>query len=96
MDQVRKMQNEEAMGKGQLQINVTSEVTAFPISEARISISYTGIPGSTIERLETDSSGQTETIELDAPPVEYSLDVNNEIQPYSEYTLDISAPALNR
>lgn len=94
MDQVRKMQNEEAMGKGQLQINVTSEVTAFPISEARISISYTGIPGSTIERLETDSSGQTETIELDAPPVEYSLDVNNEIQPYSEYTLDISAPGF--
>ena len=46
------------------------------------------------ERLTTDSSGQTETIELNAPPEEWSLDRNNERQPYSEYTLDISAPGF--
>ena len=34
--------------------------------------SYTGIPENTLEELTTDSSGQSETIELDAPPVEYS------------------------
>ena len=93
MNQVNMMQNgNTAGGKGRLQINVTSEITSYPVSEAEISISYTGIPESQLERLKTDSSGQTETVELDAPPVEYSLDEQNDRQPYSEYTLDISAP----
>lgn len=78
--------------RGQLQINVTSEPTSFPISEASISISYTGVPGPILEQLQTNSSGQTEIIDLAAPPVEYSLNPNNEIQPYSEYTLNVTAP----
>ncbi len=78
--------------KGKLRINLTSEITAYPVADATISISYTGVPDSQLEKLTTDSSGQTETIELDAPPLEYSLDVNNEIQPYSEYTLQVEAP----
>ena len=93
MSEIRAMQD-EALEKGSLQINVVSSVTSFPITNAEISISYTGIPESTLERLTTDSSGQTETIELDAPPEEWSLDRNNERQPYSEYTLDISAPGF--
>lgn len=47
-----------------------------------------------LEELTTDSSGQSETIELDAPPVEYSLDVTNEEQPYAEYTLEVNAPGF--
>ena len=47
-----------------------------------------------MERVETDSSGQTEVLELDAPPEEWSLDPRNERQPYSEYTLDVSAPGF--
>ena len=90
MAHIRAMQ--EAAEKGKLQINVTSTAGGRPIADARISISYTGVPESTLERVETDSSGQTETLELDAPPEEWSLDPNNERQPYSEYTLDISAP----
>ena len=39
----------------------------------------------------TDSSGQTEVVELNAPPEEWSLDENEERQPYSEYTLNIEA-----
>ena len=77
--------------KGRLQINLVSDITAFPIANAQISISYTGIPEDQIEQLTTDSSGQTDTIDLAAPPLEYSLDPENEIQPYSEYTLQISA-----
>lgn len=76
---------------GRLQINITSSITAFPISNASVSISYTGVPDSTIEQLTTNSSGQTDTIDLDAPPVEYSMDINNETQPYSEYTLQVEA-----
>ena len=92
MAHIRAMQ--EAAEKGKLQINVTSTAGGRPIADARISISYTGVPESTLERVETDSSGQTETLELDAPPEEWSLDPNNERQPYSEYTLDISAPGF--
>ena len=92
MAHIRAMQ--EASEKGKLQINVTSTVDGRPIADASISISYTGVPENTLERVETDSSGQTEVLELDAPPEEWSLDPDNERQPYSEYTLDISAPGF--
>lgn len=78
--------------QGQLQINLTSGIDSYPISNATVNVSYTGVPDSQLEQLTTDSSGQTETINLDAPPLEYSLDETNETQPYSEYTLQINAP----
>ena len=79
---------------GRLQINITSGPTSFPVAGATISISYTGVPGSTLEQVQTNSSGQTEVLELDAPPIELSLNPNNEVQPYSEYTLDVTAPGF--
>lgn len=91
MRYIRAMQ-EEAAEKGKLQINVTNAEDSRPVSDAQISISYTGVPEQTLERVATDSSGQTEILELDAPPEEWSLNPENERQPYSEYTLDISAP----
>ena len=93
MRDIRAMQD-EAAGKGELQINVTSTLDSRPIAEARISISYTGRPEQTLEQVTTDSSGQSEVLTLDAPPEEWSLDPNNERQPYSEYTLDVSAPGF--
>ena len=80
--------------RGLLQINVTSDVDSYPVSDAVISVSYTGVPDSTLEELNTDSSGQTEQIELNAPPLEYSLDPSIEAQPYAEYTLDVRAPGF--
>ena len=93
MSQLRAMQT-EAVDRGTLQINVTSSVNAFPVERAEISISYTGVPESTLEKIQTDSSGQTETIELAAPPEEWSLDIEEDRQPYSEYTLSIKAPGF--
>ena len=93
MGYIRAMQN-ELSEKGKLQINVTSSVNSRPIGEAEISISYTGVPENILERLTTDSTGQTEVIDLDAPPEEWSLNPENERQPYSEYTFDISAPGF--
>ncbi|MFR2115409.1 MAG: peptidoglycan-binding protein [[Ruminococcus] lactaris] len=93
MSQLRAMQT-EAVDRGTLQINVTSSVNAFPVEQAEISISYTGVPESTLEKIQTDSSGQTETIELAAPPEEWSLDIEEDRQPYSEYTLSIKAPGF--
>lgn len=91
MNIIKFKQQQDTPDKGKLQINITSEINALPIENANISISYTGIPESTLEQLTTDSSGQTETIDLDAPPLEYSLDPAIEEQPYSEYTLQIDA-----
>ncbi len=92
MAHIRAMQ--EATDKGELQINVTSTAGGRPIEDASIEISYTGVPESMLERVGTDSSGQTEVLELEAPPEEWSLNPANERQPYSEYTLDISAPGF--
>lgn len=79
---------------GSLQINLTSGLYSRPVADATIHISYTGVPDSILEELHTDSSGQTETIELNAPPLEYSLNPAIEEQPYSEYTLHIEAPGF--
>ena len=80
--------------KGKLKIQINSEITSFPIADASVSISYTGVPEQTLEQVTTDSSGQTETLELAAPPLEYSLNPTIESQPYSEYTLSVTAPGF--
>lgn len=76
---------------GRLQINVTANVGLIPIQNASITISFTGEPDSTIETLQTNSSGQTDTVDLKTPPLQYSLTPNSPM-PYSEYTLSVSAP----
>lgn len=85
---------DQAVDRGRLQINVTSEITAYPIENATISISYMGVPNSILEQLQTNQVGQTEVVELDTPPLEYSLDQTIEEQPYSEYTLQVNAPGF--
>lgn len=77
---------------GALQVNVTSSIGLIPIRNATVTISYTGNPDSVIETLTTDESGQTEVIELPAPPLEYSLSSDALRQPYSEYNIRVSAP----
>lgn len=76
---------------GKFRADVTSVTDNRPIQGARVSISYGGQPQNIIEEIMTDSSGQTPVIELEAPPVEYSL-APSATQPYSEYTVTIEAP----
>ena len=45
--------------RGNLQIQITSSIDSFPVPDASIRISYTGIPENTLEELTTDSSGQS-------------------------------------
>ncbi len=84
---VRAMQ--ENVDRGQLRIQVRARER--PVEDARISISYSGDPESALEQVTTDANGQTETVELAAPPLEYSMEPNAS-QPYAEYTLQITAP----
>ena len=79
--------------RGELQVNVTDSNNA-PIKDARVTISEpeTAInPNSTIEKLDTDVSGQTQIVDLNTPPLEYSLNENNENMPYANYNLQIEA-----
>ncbi len=87
---IKAMQTEHT-GKGRLQINVTSALGAAPIPDAKAAIYYTGEPERKLEEVTTNSSGQTEELELDAPPPEYSLEPSEQ-QPYSEYTIEVTAP----
>lgn len=84
-------QNQSTDHSGGLQVFVTSTNGLIPISDATITISYKGDPDSPVVTLNTDSSGQTRTIELPTPPLSYSLEPSTE-QPYSEYNLEVTAP----
>lgn len=75
---------------GLLQVNVFT-AGLRPIENAKVTISFTGDPTNVIEELNTNSSGQTENIDLPTPPIEWSLDVNNILQPYSEYSIYVEA-----
>lgn len=82
---------QEAVDQGELKIRVRDKSTGSPISDARISVSETGGTGRPIEVLNTDSSGNSETLDLPTPPLEYSM-APSENQPYAEYTVKVSEP----
>ncbi len=82
---MRKLNNEN-IDTGRLQINCTT-INNIPIENVNISIYYEGNPDNKIEELSTNNIGQTENIELEAPPVELSLNMDNIVQPYSEYSI---------
>lgn len=77
--------------RGKLRIQVQAAGRAVPVPDAVVDISYSGDPDSPVEEITTDANGVTETVELDAPPLEYSMQPSGN-QPYSEYTFRISAP----
>ena len=81
---------QETAATGSLQVDVVSNENNHPIGDAEVTISYTGDPDSILEKVTTDSSGQSETVSLSAPPVDLSLSPGL-VQPYSEYSLFITA-----
>ena len=85
-----KYTQENNVDQGDLRIQVIARGMNTPIDNARISISYSGNPESTVEEVNTDASGLAESVTLDAPPLEYSLEPS-EVQPYAEYTIQVTA-----
>ena len=85
-----RMMQENQADKGRLQIAVQTAEGSRPINQAEITISYTGEPDRPLEKIQTDSSGNSPVLELAAPPLEYSMQPG-EYQPYSEYTLHVEA-----
>ncbi|HBH92106.1 MAG TPA: peptidoglycan-binding protein, partial [Bacteroides sp.] len=79
-----------ATDSGFLQVSVVAGDTMKPLQDARVSISYSGEPETDIEQLVTDSDGQTDAVELAAPPIEYSMEPGD-VQPYAEYSVTVTA-----
>ncbi len=86
-----KTQQSDLTDRGQLTVNVTNNLN-IPIQNATISISYSGIPDNILEQIVTDRQGFSPSVELNAPPIELSLDESNIIQPYAEYSIYVEAP----
>lgn len=80
----------EVPSTGTLKIEVFSTLGPIPVPNATVILSYNNEPDNIIENLTTNSSGQTQTITLPAPPLSYSM-MPNEPRPYSEYEVRVSA-----
>ncbi|WP_304944564.1 peptidoglycan-binding protein, partial [Vallitalea guaymasensis] len=76
---------------GQLSVNTVTQLGFKPINSAKVTIRKATPENEIVEELTTTNLGRTVTIDLDAPPLEYSLEPNNP-KPYSEYNLEITAP----
>lgn len=78
---------------GSLRIDVTDS-SGRPVENAVADISFTGDPEDLLEEVRTDSNGQTASVTLPAPPLEYSEEPGVE-QPYSEYNITVRAPGYS-
>lgn len=80
----------DIIDKGKMRINVYDRQQGTPLANASVSISYTGNPETVINEVITDSEGAVNLEELLTPPIEYSMEPG-EKQPFSEYTIDVTA-----
>jgi len=76
------------MSNGRLQIGTFAADVGRPASNAVIRVMSREAENQILEELISDSSGQTPTIELEAPPLEYSMSETN--KPYSEYDIQVT------
>ena len=89
------MQNQNNFSRGFLQVNVYDDNVGLPLNNVTVSIAESGEGGSIIEQLTTDSSGNTETIDLPAPFIDYSLEPEPSVRPYSEYDVTVNVDGFD-
>lgn len=81
---------------GRLQVQVYRVNSTIPIANANVTIVRSGGgPREQVTTLTTNAEGQTATMELDAPPIDRSLDINNELIPYSLYDVRVIVPGYD-
>jgi len=74
---------------GKLQIDVIAADIVKPVDNATIRVTSRGDRSNLIDEMVTNSSGQTYTIELPAPPLEFSRQPSAQ-KPYSEYDISVT------
>lgn len=77
------------MSTGKLKINVFDETIGKPLADAKVRLSSHNQPNKITEELITNVVGQIDTLELETPPIEYSLEPNSPM-PYGEYDITVS------
>ena len=83
--------NPSYLDKGNLQIFVTAGERPAPIPNARVRVTDPA-NGRVLEETVTDDSGQTPSLELPAPPMEWSVaEGESEQRPYAVYNVTVSA-----
>ena len=87
-DTLKAMQ--ENIDEGQLRIRLYNGADGTPVTNARVTITYTGGAQDTIEELTSDSSGVVPAVTLKTPPLEYSMQPQDR-QPYAEYSVIVQA-----
>ncbi len=75
------------MATGYLQVELYNQGQASPVIGGKVVVSKNG---EVLYELFTNDSGQTETVALEAPPIEYSIN-ENEPQPYETYDIIVTA-----
>ncbi|MEI3163840.1 MAG: peptidoglycan-binding protein [Lachnospirales bacterium] len=75
------------MATGYLQVELYNQGQASPVIGGKVVVSKNG---EVLYELFTNDSGQTETVALEAPPIEYSIN-ENEPQPYETYDITVTA-----
>lgn len=88
------MEREQSMSTGRLIISVFNDTIGKPAPNSTVTISKSDQPEKTIEELITNESGQSDTVVLEAPPTEYSLEPNSPM-PYSEYNITVTNPEFD-
>ncbi len=74
---------------GGLQIFATTRQGYFPVEGATVSIALSEAPSTILQSGITNSSGQTKIFEVSTPNVSLSLDPDNTLKPYTDYTVTI-------
>lgn len=75
------------MATGYLQVELYNQGQVSPVIGGKVVVSKNG---EVLYELFTNDSGQTETVALEAPPIEYSIN-ENEPQPYETYDITVTA-----
>ncbi len=86
------------MANGTLRVDVTTGQESLPVTSASISVRDTA--GRIVRQTTTNANGASETLSLNAPDRNLSLNPNSAILPYAEYLIDVTAdgfaPIYNR
>ena len=83
------------MASGRLQIQAFNGNTYKPVENAKVTILNTSEPGKRQNiNMQTDSSGLTKEVEVDAPPIQYSQAPSKNV-PYKLYDVKVEASGFN-
>ncbi len=79
------------MNSGFLIVEVYETSEANPVDNAFVQV----IGENTDIIIQTDTSGKTETLTLNAPNIEFSQEPQNEVRPYAVYSIKVSKPGYD-